>query len=157
MGYIYHPGNNKMKPPAECGSVTKKFGNAVLAALMSERNILKNGIRPSSAYFRFSKHIPLSKNNVVTELSMGKIYRQIILSNFGYSSFERVLVFFAEKEREGRALRSKMIQSRKRFLKAHKDQLDDLPCDQIHHKRLFGGLFIIALTPMLTKCRLCRL
>jgi hypothetical protein len=80
---------------------------------------------------------------------MGKKGHQIMLSNFGYSNFERLLVFFTEKEREDRALRSKMIQSRKRILKANKDKLADLHCDQIHHKRLFGGLFIIALTPCL--------
>jgi hypothetical protein len=38
-------------------------------------------------------------------------------------------VFCAEKEREDPALRRKLlIESRKRFLEAHKNQLDELVC-----------------------------
>jgi hypothetical protein len=36
--------------------------------------------------------------------------------------------------------------SRKRFLGAHRNQLDELLCSWVHHTRLFGGLFIAALT-----------
>jgi hypothetical protein len=50
-----------------------------------------------------------------------------------------------------------MIESKKHFLEAHKNQLDEILCSYIHHKRLFGRLFITALTSTPTKCGLCRL
>jgi hypothetical protein len=50
-----------------------------------------------------------------------------------------------------------LIESRKSFLEAHKNQLDELLCSYVYHKRMFGGLFITAFTSMPTKCRLSRL
>jgi hypothetical protein len=36
-----------------------------------------------------------------------------------------------------------LIKFRKRFLEAHKNQLDELLCSQVYHKQLFGGFFIL--------------
>jgi hypothetical protein len=64
-----------------------------------------------------------------TELNMEKIHLQIILSDGSESSFKRLVVFSTEKDWEDRALRRKMlIESRKHFLEAHKNKLDELLC-----------------------------
>jgi hypothetical protein len=58
-----------------------------------------------------------------------KIHLQIMLLGVGYSSFKRLVVFFTEKGLVDRALHRKMsIESRKRFLAAHKNQPDELLC-----------------------------
>jgi hypothetical protein len=78
---------------------------------------------------RFLKQSPISQCNVVTELNMEKIHIQTTLSDVGYSSFKRLVVFCTEKEGEDRALpRKLLIESRKRFLEDHKNQLDELIC-----------------------------
>jgi hypothetical protein len=60
-------------------------------------------------------------------------------------------VFCAEKEREDGILRRKMlIESRKSFHEAHKNQLCELLCSYVYHRRLSGGLFIAAFTSMPT-------
>jgi hypothetical protein len=57
------------------------------------------------------------------------IHLQIMLSDVGLRNFKSLAVFCTEKEREDRALRRKMlIKSGKRFLNAHKNQLDELLC-----------------------------
>jgi hypothetical protein len=53
---------------------------------------------------------------------MEKIHLQITLSDVGYSSFKRRALLCTQREREARALRwNIMIESRKRFLEAHKN------------------------------------
>jgi hypothetical protein len=66
---IFKPEKNKIKLLTEYEDVTQKvlFGNAVLVALMSGR---KYDVIPQIG-------------NVVTELSMGKIHLQIMLSDVG--------------------------------------------------------------------------
>jgi DUF917 family protein len=69
VAYNFQTGNNKMKMLSEYEGVTQKvlFGNAVLAALMSGR---KYDVIPQIG-------------DVVTELSMGKVHLQIMLSDIG--------------------------------------------------------------------------
>jgi hypothetical protein len=56
---------------------------------------------------------------------MENIHLQIMLSDVGYSNYKRLVVFCTQKEREDRAFRRRMlIESRKRFLEAQKNQLD---------------------------------
>jgi hypothetical protein len=75
---------------------------------------------------------------------MGKLHLQIILCDVGESNFKRLVVFSTEKEREDRACSKKMlIAFRKRFLEAHKNQLDDLLCSYVYYKRLFEGFFVL--------------
>jgi hypothetical protein len=58
---------------------------------------------------------------------MEETHLQIMLSDVGQSNFKRPVMLCTEKEREDRALRRKLlIESRKRFLEAHKNQLDKL-------------------------------
>jgi hypothetical protein len=58
---------------------------------------------------------------------MGSIHLQIKLSDVGLSIFKRLVVFCIEKEQEDRALRWKvLVESRKGFLEAHKNQMDEL-------------------------------
>jgi hypothetical protein len=67
----------------EYENVTQKvlFGDAVLAALLSERKYVV--IPQNVPTLVFSKQGPLSKCNVVTELNMEKIYLQVMLSDVG--------------------------------------------------------------------------
>jgi hypothetical protein len=72
----FQTGKNKLKLLTEYKVVTQKvlFGNAILAALMSERKydaIPQNGNcsrKSQCAYICLWKQSPLSKRNVVTEL-----------------------------------------------------------------------------------------
>jgi hypothetical protein len=90
VAYNFQTGNNKIKLLTEYG-VTQKvlFGNAVLAALMSGRKYDVNTSKwrlfkgKQCAYSGVSKQSPLSKRNIVTELSMEKINLQIMLSDVG--------------------------------------------------------------------------
>jgi hypothetical protein len=65
------------------------FGNAILAALISERRydvISQNGVcsKESNVHtLDFFKQSPLSKRGVVTELNMEDIHIQIMLSKVG--------------------------------------------------------------------------
>jgi hypothetical protein len=60
---------------------------------------------------------------------MGKIHLQIMLSDVGYGNLKRLAMFYMEAERENQALHRKMLtEFRKRFLEAHKNQLDKLLC-----------------------------
>jgi hypothetical protein len=50
-----------------------------------------------------------------------------MLSDVGLSNFKRLVMFCTEKEQDDRALRRKMfIETRKRFLEAHKNHQDEL-------------------------------
>jgi hypothetical protein len=51
-------------------------------------------------YFGFSKQRLLSKCIVVIELGRDEIHLQIMLSDIGYNSFKRPIVFCAEKKWE---------------------------------------------------------
>jgi hypothetical protein len=60
---------------------------------------------------------------------MEKLHLKIMLSDVGYSNFKRLEVFCMEKGHQNQALRRKMmIEARKRFVEAHKNQLDKLLC-----------------------------
>jgi hypothetical protein len=66
---------------------------------------------------------------------MKKIHLQIMPSDVSLSNFKRLVVFCIEKEREDRAFRRKMfIESRKRFLEAHRNQLNELLWRYMYHK-----------------------
>jgi hypothetical protein len=69
VAYNFQTGNNKIKLLTEYEGVTQKvlFGNSVLAALMSGRKY----------------DVITQIGDVVTELSMEKIYLQIMLSDVG--------------------------------------------------------------------------
>jgi hypothetical protein len=57
-----------------------------------------------------------------------KAHLDIMMSDFGYISLKSLVVLCTAEEPENRALRWKMlIGSRKRFLEAHRKQLDELP------------------------------
>jgi uncharacterized membrane protein YfhO len=74
---------SKIKLLAEYESVIQKvlFGNALLIASMPGR---KYDVRTQNVRtFGFSKHSPLSKRNVVTELNMEKLHLQMKLSDVG--------------------------------------------------------------------------
>jgi hypothetical protein len=125
VAYNFQAGNNKIKLLMEYEDVTQKvsFGTAVLAALMSGRKydvIHQNGdcSRESNVHALVFRNKVLYQNAMSLQNSVWK-----------RSTFKRLVVFCTEKEREDRALRKKMlIESRKRFLEAHKNQLDEFLC-----------------------------
>jgi hypothetical protein len=75
------------------------FGKAVLAALMSGRNLLLFK-RKQYGFFGFSKRSPFPKRIAVTEHSVEKIRRQIMLSGDGDRSLNRLQVFCTVERRE---------------------------------------------------------
>jgi hypothetical protein len=97
------------------------LGNTAIAAFMATKKIWRHISnwrlfkRKQCAYFGFSKQSPLSKHNVATELNMGEINLQIMLSDAGWSSFERLVVFCTEKEREVRAFHRKLLIEYRKF------------------------------------------
>lgn len=63
-----------------------------------------------------------NQDSAVIEHSTEKFHLQIMISNVDQSSFKTSVVLCTEKERENRGLHRKMsIESRKRFIKAHKN------------------------------------
>jgi hypothetical protein len=115
--YMLHTGNNEITLLTECESLMKKvlFGNAVLTTVMSERKYdfklekLQLFDRKQYTYFGFSKQSLLSECNVVRDLSIGKIYHQIILLNVGHNIFKKLAVFCTGRELEDRAFHKKML------------------------------------------------
>jgi hypothetical protein len=83
-------GKNKIKLVEQHENITQNvlFGNAVLCTLLSGKKydvIPQNGDNSTESNVRILvfRKSPLSKCNVVTELIMGKVHLQIMLSDVG--------------------------------------------------------------------------